>query len=99
MRSSTSDLPPEAHWVEAGRNERKEAREEEECEEGREVAEEEPLEEEDRMEEMEGDDEDDEDEGKLEWPAGVAQASERDLAKLSHKEGVGTGLSALIFST
>lgn len=89
MRSSTSDLPPEVPRVEADRDERIDAREEDVYEEGREVAEEEPFEDEDRREEVEGDDEDDEDEGKLEWPAGVAQASERDLARLSHKEGVG----------
>lgn len=104
MRSSTSDLPPEAPRVEAGRDESKEAGEEEVYEEGREVEEEEPFEEEEeeveeRVEEVEGDEDEDEDEGKLEWPAGVAQASDRDLAKLSHKEGVGTSLPALFFST
>lgn len=101
MRSSTSDLPPEAPRVEAGRDESKEAGEEEAYEEGREVDEEEPFEEEEeveeRVEEVEGDEDEDEDEGKLEWPAGVAQASDRDLAKLSHKEGVGTSLPALFF--
>lgn len=101
MRSSTSDLPPEAPQVEAGRDERNDTREEEVYEEGQEVAEEEPFEKDDRREEVEGEgeDDDDEDEGKLEWPAGVAQASERDLAKLAHKEGVGTGLSAALFGT
>lgn len=96
VRCCTSDLPPEAAQVEADRDERKDGREEEVYEEGREVGEEEPFDEEDRLE---GDDDDDEDEGKLEWPAGVAQASERDLAKLSHKEGVGTAVSASFFST
>lgn len=106
MRSSTSDLPPEAPRVEAGRDESKEAGEEEVYEEGREVEEEEPFVEEEEVEveerveeEVEGDEDEDEDEGKLEWPAGVAQASDRDLAKLSHKEGVGTSLPALFFST
>lgn len=99
MRSSTWDLPPEAPQVEAGRDERNDTREEEVYEEGQEVAEEEPFEKDDRREEVEGEDDDDEDEGKLEWPAGVAQASERDLAKLAHKEGVGTGLSAALFGT
>lgn len=30
-----------------------------------------------------------EEEVRVEWPAGVPQASDKDLAKLSHKEGVG----------
>lgn len=90
MRSSTSDLPPEAPQVGAGNDERKGAQDEEMYEEGREVAEEESFEEEDRMGEVEREEDEEEDEGKLEWPAGVAQASERDLVKLSHKEGVGT---------
>lgn len=101
MRSSSSDLPPETPRVEASRDESKEAEEEEVYEEGREVGEEEPFEEEEmeeRVEDVEGDDDEDEDEGKLEWPAGVAQASDRDLAKLSHKEGVGTSSPALFFS-
>lgn len=90
MQSSTSDLPPDEVQVEAGREERKGASEEEAYEEGREVGEQEPFEEEDRMDEAEGEEDDEEDEGKLEWPAGVAQASERDLAKLSDEEGVRT---------
>lgn len=31
-----------------------------------------------------------EEEVKVEWPTGVPQASDKDLAKLSHTEGVGT---------
>lgn len=31
-----------------------------------------------------------EEEVKVEWPTGVHQASDKDLAKLSHTEGVGT---------
>lgn len=102
MRSSTSDLPPEAPRVEAGsRDESKEAREEEVYEEGREVEEEEPFEEEELEERVEevGDEDEDEEEGRLEWPAGVAQASDRDLAKLSHKEGVGASSPALFSSS
>uniref|UniRef100_A0A8C5FIP2 Consortin, connexin sorting protein b n=1 Tax=Gadus morhua TaxID=8049 RepID=A0A8C5FIP2_GADMO len=57
--------------------ERRGAEEEEEpCEEGQEVA----------CEEMSPEEE----EVKGEWPTGVPQASEKDLVKLSHDEGVGT---------
>uniref|UniRef100_A0A669D9C2 Consortin, connexin sorting protein b n=1 Tax=Oreochromis niloticus TaxID=8128 RepID=A0A669D9C2_ORENI len=52
------------------------------CEEGQEVEEEE--EEEEQCEETP-----EEEEVKVEWPTGVPQASDKDLAKLSHKEGVG----------
>lgn len=97
MRSSASDSPgPEAPRAEAGADRSGRAAEDEVYEEGREAAEEEePLEEEEevgeRVDDAEGEeDEDEEEQGKLEWPAGVAQASDRDLAKLSHKEGVGS---------
>lgn len=33
--------------------------------------------------------EEEEEEVKVEWPTGVPQASDKDLAKLSHTEGVG----------
>ncbi|XP_063351831.1 consortin, connexin sorting protein b isoform X1 [Pelmatolapia mariae] len=51
------------------------------CEEGQEVEEEEEEEEEQCEETPE------EEEVKVEWPTGVPQASDKDLAKLSHKEG------------
>lgn len=55
-------------------------REEATYEEGQEVEEEEePCEETPEEEEV-----------KVEWPTGVPQASDKDLAKLSHTEGVGT---------
>lgn len=57
--------------------------EEETYEEGQEVDEEEEDEEEHCEETPE------EEEVKVEWPTGVPQASDKDLAKLSHKEGVG----------
>lgn len=53
--------------------------EEETYEEGQEVDEEEPCEETPEEEEV-----------KVEWPTGVPQASDKDLAKLSSTEGVGT---------
>lgn len=57
---------------------REEGEEEQEEEEGQEVDEgEEPCE------------ETPEEEVKVEWPTGVPQASDKDLAKLSHTEGVG----------
>lgn len=56
------------------------------CEEGQEVEEEE----EEQCEETP-----EEEEVKVEWPTGVPQASDKDLAKLSHKEGVGLHFSCL----
>uniref|UniRef100_A0A8C3AIS8 Consortin C-terminal domain-containing protein n=1 Tax=Cyclopterus lumpus TaxID=8103 RepID=A0A8C3AIS8_CYCLU len=58
--------------------EREEEEEEETCEEGQEVEEEEEPCEETPEEEV-----------KVEWPTGVPQASDKDLDKLSHTEGVG----------
>lgn len=52
--------------------------EEETYEEGQEVEEEEPCDETPEEEEV-----------KVEWPTGVPQASDKDLAKLSNTEGVG----------
>lgn len=39
--------------------------------------------------EEETSEEEEEEEVKVEWPTGVPQASDKDLAKLSHTEGVG----------
>lgn len=55
------------------------------CEEGQEVEEEE-----EQCEETPEDEE-----VKVEWPTGVPQASDKDLAKLSHQDGV--GLHKLIY--
>ncbi|KAG7244259.1 hypothetical protein INR49_004397, partial [Caranx melampygus] len=65
---------------EAGEEDGEEEEEEETYEEGQEVDEEE--EEEEQCEETP-----EEEEVKVEWPTGVPQASDKDLAKLSHKEG------------
>uniref|UniRef100_A0A4W6CHS7 Consortin, connexin sorting protein b n=1 Tax=Lates calcarifer TaxID=8187 RepID=A0A4W6CHS7_LATCA len=59
--------------------------EEETYEEGQEVEEEEPCEETPEEEEV-----------KVEWPTGVPQASDKDLAKLSHTEGVGIQFYLLV---
>lgn len=76
MKRSVSK-PPQ---TEGGEDEEEGGREEETYEEGREVEEEEePCEETPEEEEV-----------KVEWPTGVPQASDKDLAKLSHTEGVGT---------
>lgn len=73
------DLPlPQAGHQEGGEKEGG-GEEEETYEEGEEVEEEE--------EPCEGTPE--EEEVKVEWPTGVPQASDKDLAKLSHTEGVG----------
>lgn len=40
--------------------------------------------------EVEEETSEEEEEVKVEWPTGVPQASDKDLAKLSHTEGVGT---------
>ncbi|XP_070843814.1 consortin, connexin sorting protein b [Chaetodon trifascialis] len=76
MQSSESDLPStQTDHQEEGEEE--EGGEEEMYEEGQEVdEEEEPCEETPEEEEV-----------KVEWPTGVPQASDKDLAKLSHTEG------------
>ncbi|XP_028294929.1 consortin, connexin sorting protein b isoform X2 [Gouania willdenowi] len=58
--------------------EEKDGGEEEMCEDGQEVEE---------MEEEHCEETPEEEEVKVEWPTGVPQASDKDLAKLSHKEG------------
>ncbi len=79
--NSESELPsPQAGHLVGGEEEERE--EEETYEEGQEVEEEEELCEETPEEE----------EVKVEWPTGVPQASDKDLAKLSHTEGVGIHL-------
>lgn len=76
--NSESELPsPQTGHPEGGEEE--EGEEGETYEEGQEVEEEEePCEETPEEEEV-----------KVEWPTGVPQASDKDLAKLSHTEGVG----------
>ncbi len=79
-------LPQTGHQEEG---EEEEGGEEETYEEGQEVEEEEePCEETPEEEEV-----------KVEWPTGVPQASDKDLAKLSHTEGVGMHFvsAALLF--
>ncbi|KAK9531089.1 hypothetical protein VZT92_010538 [Zoarces viviparus] len=79
-QSMNPELPaPQTGQQEGGEEEREEEEEEEEeetCEEGQEVEEEEEPCEETPEEEV-----------KVEWPTGVPQASDKDLAKLSHTEG------------
>ncbi|XP_075940849.1 consortin, connexin sorting protein b [Anarhichas minor] len=78
-QSVNPELPaPQSGQQEGGEEEREEEEEEEEetCEEGQEVEEEEEPCEETPEEEV-----------KVEWPTGVPQASDKDLAKLSHAEG------------
>lgn len=72
QQSSESELSQSSEGE--GEEEEEEAEEEEEqtCKEGQDVEEETPEEE----------------EVKVEWPTGVPQASDKDLAKLSVKEGV-----------
>lgn len=66
--------------------EAEEGEEEEIYEQGHEVEEEEPCEETPEEEEV-----------KVEWPTGVPQASDKELAKLSNAEGVGTHFVQLVW--
>lgn len=80
-KEQDSQLPlPQTSHRERGEEEEEEGRPEETYEEGQEVEEEE--------EEEPGEGTPEEEEVKVEWPTGVPQASDKDLAKLSHTEGV-----------
>lgn len=77
LKSQLIDAKGKSKFPRLGPQDRDCGDEEEAYEEGQEVEEE---------EQCEGTPE--EEEVKVEWPTGVAQASEKDLAKLSNKQGV-----------
>lgn len=81
--NSESELPA----PQEGGEEEREEEQEETYEEGQEVEEEE-----EQCEETPEDEE-----VNVEWPTGVPQASDKDLAKLSHTEGVGIHFVGLLF--